>query len=143
MYILSLGEEQQDIAMACPLQILKNTSWWSDVEKEIGEGDLDNVEEKDELGNILYAVFVNEKGRKDCVRLDIYQSMRCVLRTNKRYNPKNRSEYVPYLQEVRVVEFNMRKDSKCAWVYFGDVQKDDSKYDNENDSSSDTDTHNE
>lgn len=104
--------------LACPLAVLKTTAWWSEVANASAEGEMDSVSEQDDDGNLLYAVFVNARARKECLQLDIYINMRCVLRGNPRYKANVRRDDTPARVEVRVANFTMRKDSRCAWVYF-------------------------
>lgn len=128
VYTVSVG-----MAMACPLAVLKTTSWWAEAADGNGEGYMDGVPEHDDAGNALYAVFLNAHARSECLQLDIYQGMRCVLNANPRYKRKARHNDTPARVEVRVCDYTIRKDARCAWVYFALVDADDESSDSDAD----------
>lgn len=111
--------------LACPLTVLKTTNWWSEAENAADEGYLDSFPEQDDYGNVLYAVFLNARARKECLQLDMYLDMRCTLRANPKYRAKVRRDDTPANINVHVADFTIRKDSKCAWVYFAYDDNDD------------------
>jgi len=113
VYTVSVG-----MAMACPLAVLKTTAWWAEAADANAEGDLDSIPEHDAAGNALYAVFLNAHARSECLQLDIFQDMHCVLTANPRYRPKVRRDDTPDRVEVRVADYTLRRDARCAWVYF-------------------------